>query len=456
MKTLPEIASIPRLRSGAILYRQDPLVSGPPLLANFHTADKQKVCELQPLEFEILLRCDGTASIEQIAAHVGQSVADVHECISDWARRAPGMFEVVNDQSMQRELRHSEAALYLYSAWKARKEGDVGGGLAQYHRTGVDDAFEQFDAIETTISHLYREPHPALGGLSFGAALCKALLAECRVLPRSIVEIGGGTGIVAREFLNTFAQVSPDAYARLQYTIIDISNVLQDAQRRACAEHLAHMRFITADASELELESSADLVFANEMIADLPVALIDYRSRNVLQGNPDARTIVAQYQLNPPVDDGVAYLNIGAIRLLEKVLTHLNPEGVVVFTEYGSFDEAPGPVALKGHREFSIHFGHLQKVAAELGCDTKLESLGRFLGFDPEYEILDDRSFIALSRHLLPYLGAETLPRLAYDRQMLAAALGPLLGRVHNVQFTTVRNRGNLNPWSFFALRAKR
>src|SRR5439155_1516149 len=49
------------------------------------------------------------------------------------------------------------------------------GDLAAYH-DHITDAAAQFDDTETTLSHLFREPHRALGGATFGARLAEALV----------------------------------------------------------------------------------------------------------------------------------------------------------------------------------------------------------------------------------------------------------------------------------------
>ena len=46
----------------------------------------------------------------------------------------------------------------------------------EYYEKSISDPAKQFDLIETTISHLFRFPHPALQGLSYGAAFCKQVL----------------------------------------------------------------------------------------------------------------------------------------------------------------------------------------------------------------------------------------------------------------------------------------
>src|SRR5690606_24524699 len=66
-----------------------------------------------------------------------------------------------------------------------------------YYRHEVLDAAAQFDHQETTLSHLLRQPHPALRGRSYGQAMVDALL-ERGHLPAAgrvrAIEVGAGLG----------------------------------------------------------------------------------------------------------------------------------------------------------------------------------------------------------------------------------------------------------------------
>src|SRR5262249_20989881 len=95
--------------------------------------------------------------------------------------------------------------------------------LAGYHQS-IDDPERQFDEIETTLSHLFREPHRALGGERFGDRLAAALVA--RGLPARgarVVEVGGGLGWLALALRERLAPSS--------YLIVDRSPALAGAQQ---------------------------------------------------------------------------------------------------------------------------------------------------------------------------------------------------------------------------------
>jgi hypothetical protein len=49
---------------------------------------------------------------------------------------------------------------------------------AQYYAEDIADAEAQFDHQETTLSHLFRKPHPAIGGRTYGEAVVDALAAR--------------------------------------------------------------------------------------------------------------------------------------------------------------------------------------------------------------------------------------------------------------------------------------
>ena len=71
--------------------------------------------------------------------------------------------------------------------------------------SGEDDG--HFDLIETTVSHLFREPNDTLNGLTYGRLLMRQFgeLGWFTPKPHVIVEVGGGLGRLAREYVGDLA-----------------------------------------------------------------------------------------------------------------------------------------------------------------------------------------------------------------------------------------------------------
>jgi hypothetical protein len=88
--------------------------------------------------------------------------------------------------------------------WSGRGGFEGEEHLEEFHRhelaqSGEDD--RHFDLIETTVSHLFREPSEALNGLTYGRLLMRQLRRSgwFNPKPRILLEIGGGLGYLAQE-----------------------------------------------------------------------------------------------------------------------------------------------------------------------------------------------------------------------------------------------------------------
>ena len=223
-----------------------------------------------------------------------------------------------------------------------------------HHRKDRLPARRRFDEVECTISHLFRWPHPALGGRRYGEALLQGIATRGIGPGRSgVIEIGGGAGHLAE----AAARGNAGAFTGARWTSLDLSPALLAAQRRRAEESgPGGWSGLRGDAVELPLrDRSIDgLVLANEVIADLPV---------------------------------VAGRNTGAVRLVHELARVLLPGGAAVLSEFGG-DFEPGPVRLyttlgQGeHTEWSIDFRALRAAAKEAGLAAEEIPLHQLLGAD--------------------------------------------------------------------------
>lgn len=296
--------------------------------------------------------------------------------------------------------------------------------LDAYHREVIADATEQFEARETTLSHLLRHPTPVLGGRAYGAALGDALADWGAPLEAGarVLEVGGGTGWLARRLL--------DARPGLRYHVLDLSPALQRGQRARLGDHA---RLVRGDARALPFAAgSFDVLISNEVIADLPAARVD----------PAAPPpVVARLGVVPPAP---RVTNVGALRFLEEVHRVLRPGGVAFLSEYGEVEGEPEEARHLDHPEVGIEFGVLARAARHLGfADVHLTDVVDLLGFAAVPVLSVPPAQHEALAALLAALGAGRLEKRAYTPDAFAALCGDAVdpATLHHLSFTPATER---------------
>jgi len=261
---------------------------------------------------------------------------------------APGTIQFPESPNYQAYLNHGKRALELLGEHQASLPTPC---PFDFHHSGISDSLEQFEQRETTVSHLFREAETPLQNRTFGRALIELLVNAHGSLEQSpmsgskeirILEIGGGVGFVSREVLTFFESELPELYENLTYTIVDLSPELQRSQGKLNGEH-PNLQLRNENILKTDLdEGSFDLIISNEMIADLPV-------ENIALGT---------------------VRNTGAIELTGKIALWLKKKGVAWISEYGTFNDPPRRLSLKGHDEHSIRFSDLIDKAHSAGLAT--------------------------------------------------------------------------------------
>ncbi len=329
-----------------------------------------------------------------------------------------------------------------------------------YHKLDITSADDQFDVKETTLSHAFRIPHPALGGRTYGAALARSLV-ERDVLPDApsstfrAAEVGGGTGFFAKAFLDGLALRAPRLFNRLRYSIVDLSPALRASQRERTAVHSDKISLVGGDAEALPFaDASLDFIVSNEVIADLRVSPVRRQDVTTDEGGPGAEA-VRKYDLAWDHAPGLFFVNLGAFHFVEECARVLKPGGTAVMTEYGSHSEFPEQSTHLDHAEFSIQFGHLKQVAAKLNLETSLEYLPALLNLDESVKVLETtQSFFETLRAFLRSREIR-LEKLAYTEDMFAELLGNKLSlrELQGLKFTPCGQRVlGLKPKEFKAL----
>jgi SAM-dependent methyltransferase len=260
-------------------------------------------------------------------------------------------------------------------------------------------------AWELTICQCLSHPQsPYLKALqeprTFGRVLGQYLGTEVDLGPEpSVLEIGGGEGTLMAELLRTMPAG--------EVTMVDLSPYFLERQRAALSGN-PRCSFVRADALEF-LEGAGrrwDLVISNENLGDLKtyvnLSTARVRDRVARAGGvrprgglaPIQRTAekVVRYGLPLPEADSFSF-NIGAIELVERLARRAD---AVFLSEHGADTQVPSPyreflsaegstgvprrIRLHGHDEYSVHFGHLERVAQELGFRTSRLHMLEFLG----------------------------------------------------------------------------
>ncbi len=329
-----------------------------------------------------------------------------------------------------------------------------------YYKNDVADADAQFDHQETTLSHLLRIPHPALGDRTYGQALVDVLLARGKVPEGKvrILEIGAGLGYVASDVI---ARLTENGRT-VEYTIAELAPALAEAQQQRIGKDKA--TWVMGNVLEATLPSdSFDLILSNEMIGDLPAIQLSRADIGIAPegGNADrdkVRTfsrIAADRGVN--LDDAPEpfYLMTGAFDLVEKIGNWLAPKGTAIITEFGGVAAWPKLSTHLDHPELSTHFGQLQQAVRGAGHEAEIEFVIDLLDFDrTQTGLATTRSHFRALRALASDVGVD-LPKIGYTPALLAHTVGDKLdlSTVGELRWDKIEDRlMGLVPHEFKAL----
>ena len=235
----------------------------------------------------------------------------------------------------------------------------------------------------------------------------------------SVLEIGGGMGYLMRDLLT----LNPIIQAKM----IDISPYLLDKQKETL--QLFNVDFELTDILTVPVNalSGFDLVIMNENLGDLPTLVAgretgNHAGQNITEIMQKLKYFNEKYHLSLGIDEN-EHINIGAIEMVEKLcmagikyiyLSEHSCEAVVPdgMKDYLTFQSpgVPEMISLKGHKEFTIKFSYLQKIAEMLNYSIRRGAFADFLPLN-----LSDRVKTAL-RLSTPYNDEqEIIKQFVYD-----------------------------------------
>lgn len=322
--------------------------------------------------------------------------------------------------------------------------------LNLYHKESIRTTHGHFENNEPTVSHVYREAHPALGGLSYGARLFRKLDSIKKITPQSvIVEVGGGMGFLTRSFLGEYRK-DYDAKSLPKYTCCDLAFKFLESQREVNRQH--SLKYCQVNAEQMPFkDSSLDFIIANENIADFTAVKLNKKTVLDFLANKIDLSAIKDVSIKRSlqwikfssldVSDAAPefIFNLGAIEFVNQIKRVLKNGGVAFITEYGDMNNYPRAVSLVGHVEYSIHFNHLIKTIKELGMEVEVCTLLDFLGFKKDIAVIDACSLGFLCAMLKK--DKINLPFLAYTKGMLKKRIPRRIGRFNNLKFFKLAQR---------------
>jgi len=332
----------------------------------------------------------------------------------------------------------------IREGWSGQEGFEGEEHLEDFHHHELTESAEDdgdFDLIETTVAHLFREPNEALNGLTYGRLLMRQLrqLGWFNPKPKVIVEVGGGLGYVARELAK---ELLPFERQSIRYISLDITSPFLKLQIKRAKEGGWGGLGTRANAEALPFtDNSVDLVIDNENMADMtPVKL----TRNELLTNKGEteqhqealdwiRRLRLPIEANPPDD---VIFNLGPIRFVAELWRVLKPGGHAFLTEFGVEAGWPASVKLPGHTEYEVQYSHLRQAVRWLGFQERYLSLPQFLAMKPDTKVLCTGAAYTIQRFCQAMNKPFTVR--AYTESELKQTLNDMLPKIHGAHYHDV------------------
>lgn len=256
----------------------------------------------------------------------------------------------------------------------------------------------------------------------FGRLVARQLVQMADLLSAEIfqiVEQGAGEGHLALDILDTLAEETPELYARLTYTMVEVSQNNRQRQAKNLAAHLDKILWSGED----DWTITSGCFVSNELVDAFPVHVVEKHSgvlQEVFVTSQDA-AFVEELRLSTdpclaayfawlgcgPIEGNRAEANLAAPDWMRQVGQRLE-QGFVLTVDYGYPAQelyAPhrragtlmcyhrhqaddNPYDRVGHKDITAHvnFTALQKAGAEVGLDT--------LSFSEQYRFLMGLGFV--------------------------------------------------------------
>ena len=327
--------------------------------------------------------------------------------------------------------------------------------LTEFHHQGIQSHHGHFEIVETTVSHLFREPCEALHGLSYGQLLAKTLrqLGWWNPKPNRIVEVGAGLGYLSQEMAK---ELSPAERRNVQYIFLDLTRSFLHSQLDLAINAGWSARALNANAEYLPLaDASVDLVIDNENLADMTPTHFAKEELESGEGATEERQrsleLIKKLRLNldkPYPDEAI--FNYGAIKFLIELWRVLRPGGRALLIEFGIDSGWPDPVRLPGHTEYEVQYTHMRHAAKWLGFNEQYCALPQLLSIKRDTQVLCTGAAYAI-RRLQEAEGKKFAVR-AYTESELKESLGDSLSKITGLHYHNVLDPAWFGLWDFKVL----
>lgn len=386
--------------------------------------------KLRGMSVKLWTLSDGTKTVQTISSELKSTVKEVISLLKEWTAIENQILRMIPRPVSELKTPPPQfiyKAPFLKKKAKAKKPAE---DVHRYHLETIKDGTEQFDKIESTVSHLYRTPHPILGWKSYGQALYASITQEKTIeSDMKLMEIGGGAGNVSADIMLELKKDRIEA----DYIIYDLSPALINSQRELHRERGVQAQHINGNGEALAIaDSKIDIALSNEVIADLHTPLVE--TDNVKEFLFDHEIPMSEdffrWYIGAPEKVRV---NLGAFQLLKELYRVLTPGGLAVISEFGYQDRLPFRAGHLDHPEYSIQFSQMISVAASLGFGVYLTDIYDFLGFREDVKLIDTYSYQAALRILEQ--NDLYLPNITYSEEMLNKQLGEKAKRFRGISF---------------------
>lgn len=271
-----------------------------------------------------------------------------------------------------------------------------------FHQKKLVDGLLNFEMHETTCSYMLRNPNVFLNGDSFGQRLFDKIYQQNKNL-NSILEIGAGLGHLAKEFINRSSKVTKK---NLDYTIIDLSPELIKNQRKTLKAK--KIKWIEGDVLEFSKhikKATYDVVIANEMLADLPVEILENKQKVNNLNNFQVQTI-KNFQED---FKGKVFIPKGLLTLLTGIKPYCHSNSKIILSEYFTRHGGGSLLQLHNHQEYKLNLNLTAELIRNEGFDVEVVSMIDYLDFNLNVKPLSKELTKFFSDHL-GVLKSRTVP----------------------------------------------